>query len=357
MIAEIKSFGKTKDGKEANLYTLHNSHGMKVSFTDYGANIVNIFVPDKNGEEKDVLLGYDNVAGYETNAPGHGSFLGRCANRIAGAKVTIQGAEYPLEQNDGKNCLHSGSKSYNKFFYQTEIQEKESEISIQFFRQSPDLEQGFPGTLDVTVTYRLTEENELIIKYNAISDKDTVLNFTNHSYFNLAGEDSGSMLNQKAKIYAEQYTETDEALIPTGVFVDVAGTPLDFRKFKAIGQEIQADYPALRYGNGYDQNFVLHKNTERKLQKAAELWEEESGRFMEVYTDLPGLQFYSANALPVNDHGKHGRCYSPRDGICFETQFYPNSMNMEHVPNGRIHAGEEFESTTIYKFSVKDGLD
>lgn len=352
VLLEKQPFGVTKNKEQATRYILENSCGMKVTITDYGANIVNIYVPDKNGEIKDVLLGYDDVSGYEVNAPGHGSFLGRHANRIAKAKFTLNGTEYRLEQNDGENCLHSGSRSYNKYLYHTDILEGEHGQFLKFSRISPDMEQGFPGNLEVSVSYSLSEENELIITYDAVSDKDTVINFTNHSYFNLAGEDAGSVLHHKAKILADQYTETDSQLIPTGVFTDVAGTPLDFREFKEIGRDINADFPALRYGNGYDQNFVLH--TKRgEVQRVAELWEEESGRFMEVFTDLPGLQFYSANFLSEKDVGKGGRSYKPRAGICFETQFYPNSINMEHVPNGRLAAGEKFKSTTIYKFSVR----
>ena len=349
---KTKSFGTTKDGQKAVLYSLTNSKGMQVDFTDYGANIVRIIVPDKNGKMADVVLGYDSVTGYEGNAPGYGSFLGRCANRISDAEFEINGVKYTLDKNDGKNCLHSGFKSYNKFMYETETFEEDGALSIEFSRLSPDMEQGFPGNLDITVTYTLTDDNELVIEYFAVSDKDTIINFTNHSYFNLAGHSSGSVLDQKVKIYADKYTVTDAGLIPTGEMADVAGTPLDFREWKKIGQDINADFEPLKLGHGYDHNFVLN-TTRDEVTLIAELHDDNSGRHMEVFTDLPGMQFYSANFLPENEKAKDGCVYKSRDGICFESHFFPNSCKMENVPNGRIKAGQEFESTTIYKFSVK----
>lgn len=349
-----KSFGTTKDGEKATLYTITNKKGMQVSFTDYGANIVSIIVPDKYGVMKDVVLGYDSVKGYEKNAPGYGSFIGRYANRIAGATFTIKDKIYHLEKNDGENCLHGGSKSYNKFMYETEIFKEEDGISVEFSRLSPDMEQGFPGNLDITLTYTLTNNNELVLEYYAVCDADTVLNFTNHSYFNLAGHDSGTILNQKVRIAAEQFSEVKEGLIPTGRFIDVAGTPLDFRKFKTIGEEIDADYEPLILGNGYDQNFILQTSKEEgDAQLVAELWDEESGRYMEVFTDLPGLQLYSANSLPQDETGKDRVTYKRRAGICFETQYYPNALNTEEKLNGRIKQEESFSSATIYKFSIK----
>lgn len=347
-----KSFGMTKDGEKATLYVIINKKGMEVSFTDYGANIVNILVPDKNGVKKDVVLGYDSVTGYEDNAPGYGSFIGRNANRIANAEVTINGTVYQLEKNDGINNLHSGNKSYNKYMYETEIFEEEDVTCIEFSRFSPHMEQGFPGNLDITVTYTLTEDNELVIEYFAVSDAETIVNFTNHSYFNLAGHNSGSVLEQKVRIFSDQFSNTDSLLIPDGKLIDVTGTPFDFREMKAIGKDIACDYEPLKLGGGYDHNYILNTSRE-EAGKVAELYDEKSGRFMEVFTDLPGIQLYSANFIAGNEAGKEGYIYQKRDGICFESQFYPNSCNMENVPNGRIRAGEEFESVTIYKFSVK----
>lgn len=346
-----KDFGTTKSGDNVQLFVLSNNNGMEVSLSDYGANIVKIIVPDKNGNKKDVTLGYDDVKGYELKAPGCGSFIGRIANRVANAEIIINGKKYELEKNDGNNCLHGGSKGYSSFIYDAEVFEDDA-VSVEFSRLSPHMEQGIPGNLDITVTYTLTDKNELVIEYFAVSDEDTIVNFTNHAYFNLAGHDSGSVLGQKVCIFADQFTKTDAALIPTGEFADVAGTPLDFRTMKTIGQDIEADYEPLKLAGGYDHNYVLN-NYDGEVKKVAELYDEESGRFMEVFTDLPGMQFYSTNSIKNEVPGKSGYVYKSRAGICFESQFYPNSCNMENVPNGRIKADEEFDSVTIYKFSVK----
>ena len=249
-----KSFGVTKAGEQATLYTMENAAGMKVSVSDFGAVIVDIIVPDRNKNFVDVNLGYDNVSGYEGNAPGYGSFLGRVANRIAGAKFSVNGKTYEVAKNDGENCLHSGTKSYNKYMYEVETSEMEGSMSVEFSRLSPHMEQGFPGNLDLSVTYTLTDNNELVIEYGAVSDEDTVLNLTNHAYFNLKGEGSGTVLGHKVWINADKITETDAGLIPTGGFLDVTGTPMDFRTMKTIGQDIGADYEPLKLGFGYDHN-------------------------------------------------------------------------------------------------------
>ena len=348
----VKSFGKTKSGANASLFTFTNKNGMSVSFTDFGANIVSIIVPDKNGNFTDVLLGFDTLEGYEEhNRDNHGSFVGRYANRIANGEFTVGGKKYTLFKNDGKNTLHGGKTYYNTFMYDHEIIEDEGSLSVEFSRLSPDMEQGFPGNLDLSVTYTLTEENELIIEYFAASDKDTIVNFTNHSYFNLGGCSSGTAMNQYAKIYADAFTPADEGNIPTGEIRDVTGTPLDFRTSKRIGQEIDADYPCLKSAHGYDQNFVL--NTKRgEASLAAELYDEPSGRLMEVFTDLPGLQFYAGNFI-APETGKGGHVYQKREGVCFESQFYPNACNTPSFPFEILKADEEFETVTVYKFSVK----
>lgn len=345
------SFGTTSDGKNATLYTFTNNNGMSVSFTDYGANIVSIIVPDKNGNFKDVALGFDSVTGYEKNGPGYGSFIGRYANRIANATFTLNGKTYSLEKNDGQNCLHGGFRGYNTYMYESEISDTKNDISIEFSRLSPDMEQGFPGNLSISVTYTLTEDNELFIEYYAVCDQDTILNLTNHSYFNLAGQDSGTAMNHLLRIDADFFTPTNRALIPTGELLDVTGTPMDFRTPKVIGKEIDSDFEQLKIAGGYDHNYVL--NTDRDEPSCvAELIDEASGRRMEVFTDLPGMQFYAGNFIGGNLSGKGGKVYQRRDGVCFESQFYPNSCNTPSFPDSLLKAGDEYESVTIYRFST-----
>ncbi len=345
-----KSFGKTSKGEEATLYTIANSNGMKVTFTNYGANIVSIFVPDSKGNVADIALGFENIAGYEENGPGFGSFIGRHANRIGGARFELNGKVYELEKNDGENNLHGGSVGYNKFIYEAEIYEEEDIASIEFSRLSPHMEQGFPGNLDISVTYSLTETNELVIEYYANSDKDTIVNLTNHCYFNLAGHNSGSIQDHQVWIKANQFTPTTKDLIPTGELSDVSGTPMDFRTMKKIGQDIDADYEPLKMAGGYDHNFVLDTSG-TEVEKVAELYEEKSGRRMEIFTDMPGIQLYTANMLNPVKNGKGGATYAKRTGICFETQYFPNSCNIKTFPSCVLKAGKEYDSVTIYKFS------
>lgn len=352
------SFGKTKDGKTATLYTIENKNGMKVSFCDYGAAIVSIVVPDRNGKMEDIALGYDDVTGYEVNGSGYGSFIGRHANRIGGAAFTINGQIYELATNDNAvNNLHSGPVSYNKYFYDVEVFTDEESTSIEFSRLSPDMEQGFPGNCDVTVTYTLTDDNDLAIEYFAVSDKDTVINLTNHTYFNLAGQASGSILDQEVWVNSHQITPTDGNLIPTGEIMDVTGTPMDFRKAKKVGQDIDADFEPLKLAGGYDHNYILDLDIdEDEMELVASLYDEKSGRYMEVYTDLPGMQVYSGNFIDGEsdpEKGKGGIVYKKRDGICFETQFYPNACNIPSFPSSVFKAGEPFDYCTVYSFSVK----
>lgn len=345
-------FGRTQEGGEASLYTLTNGNGMKVCITDYGANITRIIVPDNKGNMDDIVLGYDTIAGYEGNKGGYGSFIGRNANRIKGGSFTINGKEYSLPKNDGENNLHSGTTSYNKYMYGVELFEEENSCSIELSRLSPHMEQGFPGNLDISVTYTLTQDNELVIEYMAISDRDTVVNLTNHSYFNLAGHDRGDILNHKVMIDAHSFTPTDDTLIPTGEIVEVEGTPMDFRRLKPIGQDINADYTPLKQAGGYDHNYCLNQNN-MQVEKVAELVEDVSGRIMEVYTDMPGLQFYTGNFISGDETGKDGVIYQKNAGVCFETQYYPDSCNISHFPSPILKAGVEYHFVTVYKFGVK----
>lgn len=344
MSVKTEKFGVTKEGKEVTLFTLENKNGMRVDLIDYGANIVRLFVPDQNGKLDDVVLGFDDVAGYEENGCFFGSFIGRHGNRIGNAEFELNGVTYELEKNDGDNNLHGGTPGYNKVMYKAET----TENSVAFSRTSPDMEQGYPGNLDICVTYALTDDNELKISYQAKTDKDTLCNVTNHSYFNLKGHDGGTITDHKVWIRANGFTETSDDLIPNGNIIDVAGTPMDFRTEKTIAEDIEADYEPLKIAGGYDHNFVLEKEA-GKMEKVAELSEETTGRRMEVYTDLPGMQLYTGNFI-VKEDGKGGIEYTKRTGVCFETQFFPNSVNIPSFESCVLKAGDTFTSTTIYRF-------
>lgn len=344
MSVRTSSFGKTKDGNEVTLYTIENKNGMKAGFIDYGANIVTLFVPDQNGNLEDVVLGFDDVESYEINGCFFGSLIGRHGNRIGDAKFELNGTTYELEKNDGKNNLHGGTPGYNKVMYKAET----SDQSVTFSRVSPDMEQGYPGNLELRVTYSLTDENELKIDYEAKSDKDTLCNMTNHSYFNLKGHNGGEITDHEVWIRSNGFTETTDDLIPNGTIVDVTGTPMDFRTKKTIGRDIETDYKPLVIAGGYDHNYVLDKPA-GAMEKVAELSESSTGRKMEVYTDLPGMQMYTGNFI-VKENGKNGAEYTKRTGVCFETQYFPNSINVPSFDSCVLKAGEEFKSTTIYRF-------
>ncbi len=336
-------FGKTSAGEEAYLYELKNGNGMSVLVSDYGAAIVSIVIPDVNGEGRDVVLGYDDVSGYEKGTCFFGGVIGRVANRIGGARFELGGKNYRLAQNDNGNTLHSGSPYTNQRIWEV-VEENESGITLML--HSPDMDQGFPGNVDLKVVYTLTEDNELIIQYHGVPDRDTLLNLTNHSYFNLAGHDSGDVLSQEVVICADVFTRADAHSIPTGELVPVEGTPMDFRERKAIGKEIGEDYEALRFGGGYDHNYVLNGSG---MRKAAAMYAKETGIAMEVYTDLPGMQFYTANFV-AQEKGKGGAVYGKRSGACFETQYFPDAVNKKNFTSPIVKSGEEYHTTTVYKF-------
>jgi len=352
MKVKVEKFGVTKEGQEAHLYRMKNKNGMEVVLSDFGAVIVQILVPDRNKKKIDVVLGFDKLEGYYNNDDGFGAFVGRNANRIGDACVTIAGKEYQLEKNDGPNNLHSGSKRFNYQMYEAECMEETEMATVEFSRLSPSMEQGFPGNLDVTVSYSLTEENELLIEYFAVSDEDTVVNLTNHSYFNLSGHDSGNVLDQIMTVYSDKFTPTNDALIPTGELVDVTGTPMDFRKPKTIGQDIEADYEPLKQAGGYDHNYAF-EIPEGEVARVAELYSEKTGICMEVFTDLCGMQVYTGNFLDHKTGGKGGVTYEKRDGVCFETQYFPNACKEPKFKSSILPAGQEYDSVTVYKFSVK----
>ncbi|HHX54768.1 MAG TPA: galactose mutarotase [Clostridiales bacterium] len=352
MNIQKESFGLTREGLQVSRYILSNDDGMEVHLTDYGANIIKIIVEDKEGQLDDIALGYDNVSDYEDNDPGFGSFIGRHANRIKDGSFELNNVIYNLEKNDGNNNLHGGSIGYNNLVYDIATFKVEDTVSIEFSRTSPNMEQGFPGNLDIKVRYTITKDNSLIIDYYAVSDQDTVVNLTNHSYFNLSGHNSGSILDHKVWIKSDSFTLTDNELIPTGEVADLTDTPMDFRELKALGRDIEADYEPLLFAGGYDHNYILKKET-KQVEKVASLVDDKTSRVMDVYTDLPGMQLYTGNFID-NERGKEGVIYNKRDGVCFETQYYPNSINIAEFPSCILKAGEEFKSTTIYKFSIKE---
>jgi aldose 1-epimerase len=329
-------------------YALTNSAGMKAVVSNYGADLLELWVPDKDKKLRDVVLGHPSVAEYEENDPAFGAIVGRHANRIAKATYTLNGVEYKLAANNGPNNLHSKPGSYFQRFWEVETGEGETGSYAAFSLVSPDGDQGYPGTLQVTVTYTLTEDNSLIIRYDLLSDKDTIANMTNHSYFNLNGHDSGSVLGQYVTINADAFTPSDPELIPTGEIRSVHGTPLDFTVRKQIGQDIHSTDEQIRNG-GFDHNFVL--NTAGSMGLAATMDSEESGIAMEVYTDLPGMQLYTANGTKLP--GKGGAQYEPFCGACFETQFFPDSIHHANFPSCILKAGETFTSETVFHFSVR----
>ncbi len=346
---EKREFGKTKNGQEVCLYTMKNKNQMEVSIASLGATIVSVKVPDKNGTLRDVVLGYDNALDYQNHTYYFGAVIGRYANRISDASCEIDGVTYSLEVNDNENNLHSGSNGLHDKVW--EFQEAGAQ-KMEFSCVSADKEQGFPGTMKVKVTYELTDENELSITYEAVSDKTTVANFTNHSYFNLDGHESGNVEKQELEILASYYTPVSSPkAIPTGEIKKVTDTPMDFRRMKKIGEEIEADFEQLHFGMGYDHNFVLDK-ADAVLQLAARAKAAESGICMDVYTDCIGMQLYSGNFVEHHS-GKGGAVYGKRQGFCLETQYFPNAINEKNFVSPILKAGDTYKSTTKYCFSVE----
>lgn len=350
MSMKKEPFGRMPDGRQVYLYTIANSRGVSASFTDLGACWVTMMVPDRDGRMADVVLGYDGAEGYAVNSPNFGAAVGRNANRIAGASYTLNGKEYKLAANNGPNNLHSGPNFYRTRLWEADARADEGRVI--FFLQSPDGDQGFPGSADISVSYTLTENDEVRIEYRMICDADTLANFTNHSYFNLAGHDSGPVEGQLVWIDADSFTPVDQFLIPTGELRPVDGTPMDFRERKAIGAEIGADDEQLRLGNGYDHNWVIN-GWDGSLRLAAGAMDPGSGRAMEVYTDLPGIQLYTSNGLKDTE-GKGGARYGFRHAFCFETQYFPNAVNTPSFPSPILRAGDEYRTVTVYKFTAEN---
>jgi len=309
-------------------------------------------VPDRAGHTEDIVLGYNQLEGYVKNNPYFGCIVGRYGNRIAQAKFTLEGQEYTLAQNDGENNLHGGIKAFDKVVWDARARMGDERVGVAFQYRSQDGEEGFPGNLDVTVTYTLTNDDAFRIDYFATTDKTTVVNLTNHSHWNLAGEGSGDILGHELMLNADHFTPVDEGLIPTGIET-IEGTPFDFRIPTAIGARIDNDDEQLNFGKGYDQNWVLNKEQEGAMTLAATVYEPQSGRFMEVFTTEPGIQFYTGNFLDGTVIGKSGKAYESRNAFCLETQHYPDSPNNPDFPSVVLKPGEEYKTATIYKFSTK----
>lgn len=348
-----KAFGKTPEGKAVELYTLTNRNGMEASITTYGGIVVSLTAPDRNGQYADVVLGFDQLEGYLAGHPYFGALVGRYGNRIAKGKFTLDGKEYTLAVNNGENHLHGGLKGFDKAVWQARGSINKTGVKLALNYTSADGEEGYPGNLAVEVAYTLTDNNELKIEYSATTDKPTPVNLTNHSYFNLAGQGSGDILGHELMIAADRFTPVDKGLIPTGELRPVEGTPFDFRKPTAIGARIEQDDEQLKFGGGYDHNFVLTKRQEGALELAASVYEPKSGRLMEVSTTEPGIQFYCGNFLDGKNVGKGGKVYNFRNGLCLETQHFPDSPNKPQFPSVILKPGKKYATTTVYKFSAK----
>jgi aldose 1-epimerase len=347
-----EGFGTSPDGQAIEIYTLTNKKGVEARITNFGATLVSLKVPDRAGKMDDVVLGFDSVDGYAKLKTYYGGLIGRYGNRIAKGKFSLDGNTYTLPQNNGENTLHGGVSGFNTRVWQAKPLNSAEGEGLELTYLSKDGEEGFPGNLSVRVIYKLAaEKNELTIDYSATTDKDTVLNLTNHSYFNLAGAGSGDILKDVVTIHASKFTPVDAGLIPTGELKDVAGTPMDFTKPTAVGARIDQQDQQLVYGKGYDLNWVLDRKN-AGLFSAAEVYEPTTGRVMEVLTTEPGVQFYTGNHMD-DVQGKGGKMYHFRGALCLETQHYPDSPNQPKFPTTELKPGEKFHSTTVFKFSTR----
>jgi aldose 1-epimerase len=346
-----KEFFGTTDGKRVDRYTLNNGRGLKVRILTYGGILQEIWVKDRKGRPGNVTLGFDNLADYVAKSPYFGCITGRYANRIAKGQFTLDGQSYQLAINNPPNSLHGGDKGFDKKVWTaTPIKGKHS-VALKLTYTSPDGEEHYPGTLQTTVVYTLTSDNAIRMDYKATTDKPTIVNLTNHAYFNLAGEGSGSIEGHKLKINASRYTPVDPTLIPTGELASLTGTPLDFRHSTAIGARIRDSHPQLVIGRGYDHNYVLDRHG-KKFVKAAVVREPKSGRTLTILTTEPGIQFYSGNFLDGTLVGTSGRMYRQGDGFALETQHFPDSPNHPNFPSTVLRPGQTYQTTTFYKFSA-----
>lgn len=349
-----QAFGTTDDGREVDLYTLTNKNGMEARITNFGGILVSLKVPDRKGNLQDIVLGYDSLDGYKDNKSYLGSTIGRYGNRIAHGQFTLDGKTYNVPKNDGGNSLHGGTTGFNKRFWNAKDVSSKGVEALELTYLSKDGEEGYPGNLTVKVVYSVPEnKNEVKIDYSATTDKDTVLNLTNHSYFNLSGQGNGDILKHELMLNASRFTPVDSTLIPTGELRSVKGTPFDFLHSTAIGARINDDNEQLKFGRGYDHNWVLDAGAKHSLSLAARAYDPESGRVLEVLTTEPGIQFYSGNFLDGSITGKDGKFYKHRYAFCLETQHFPDSPNHPDFPTTVLKPGEHYHSTTVFRFSAK----
>jgi aldose 1-epimerase len=342
-----ESFGQTPDGQAIMIYTLKNPNGVNARVMNYGATLVSLEVPDKKGNFADITLGFDTLKGYLTDHPYFGVTVGRYANRIGKAKFTLDGVEYKLAANNGVNHLHGGIKGFDKVVWKVDdVKSDSNTATVKLIYLSKDGEEGYPGNLSCSVTYTLTKDNELKISYEATTDKTTIVNLTNHTYWNLAGQGTGDILGHEVMLNADKYTPVDEGLIPTGEIKDVKNSPMDFTKPETVGSRID------KVTGGYDHNYVLNSGG-GKLALAARVYEPTTGRVMEIYTTEPGIQFYTGNFLDGSITGKAGKVYKKHYGFCLETQHFPDSPNKPSFPSVVLKPGQKYTTQTVYKFSVK----
>lgn len=338
-------FGKTKDGQAVDIYTLTNDNGMQAKITNYGGIVTSLMAAGRDGKMADIVLGYDTLEEYLKDSPYFGALIGRFGNRIAGGKFSLNDKEYKLAQNNGQNHLHGGIKGFDKVVWDAEPVKNKTSVSLKLTYLSKDGEEGYPGNLKCVVTYSLTNDNELVVDYLAETDKQTIVNLTHHSYFNLAGHGSGDILGHQVKLTADHYTPVDDTLIPTGEIAPVKGTPMDFTKQTSIGVRIS------KVPGGYDHNYVLN-NSDGSMALAASVYEPTTGRVMEIFTTEPAIQLYSGNFLDESMKGK-GAKYRKHAGFCLETQHFPDSPNKPQFPAVVLNPGQKYKHKTVHKFSVK----
>ncbi|AOE78919.1 galactose mutarotase [Pseudomonas lurida] len=353
--SEHKPFGKTNDGTAVEQYILRNSHGMQATVITYGGVLQSLAVPDKHGKVEDVVLGFDDVQGYQSGTAFFGATIGRFGNRLAGGAFELDGKRYQVPLNDGPNSLHGGAQGFDKHVWKAESIKDKDSVGVKLSYLSKDGEMGFPGNLKTEVTYRLNDRNELHIDYTATTDKPTVLNLTNHSYFNLAGAGNGDILKQVATLHASHYTPVNATLIPTGELAPVKGTPMDFLKPTPIGQHIKEDHPQLKFAEpkqgGFDFNWALDTKGDVK-QLAAEVHDPASGRRLQLFTTEPGVQFYTSNFLDGSVKGKAGKTYQHWSGFTLETQHFPDAPNQPKFASTRLNPGQTYTQNTVFKFTA-----